>query len=78
MYTSFSTPSSNKYGVPRGSVLGPSFFSIYLYPLTSIIFKYPNIYYHLYEDNIKLYMFLLTNSSPGLNTQLSNCANDIK
>ena len=25
-----------------------------------------------------LYMFLTTNSSPGLNKQLSNCANDIK
>ena len=36
-----------KYGVPRGSVLIPSFLSVYLYPLPSIISKYPNIYYHL-------------------------------
>ena len=27
---------------------------------------------------MQLYMFLPTNSSPGLNNQLSNCANDIK
>ena len=40
--------------------------------------KYPNIYYHLYADKIQLYMFLPTNSSPCLNKQLSNCANDIK
>ena len=60
-------------------VLGPSLFSIYLYPLPSIISKYPNIYYHLYADDIQLYIFLPTNSSPaGFNNQLSNCANDIK
>ena len=36
-----------KYGVPHGSVLGPSLLYIYLYPVQSIIFKYPNIYYHI-------------------------------
>ena len=71
IYNSFSSPSPMKYGVPQGSVLGHSHFYIYLYPLPSIIYKYPNIYY-------QLYMFLLTNSSPGLNKQLSNCVNDIK
>ena len=66
-----------KYGVTQGSVLGSLLFSIYLYPLPSIISKYSNIYYHIYEDDIQLYMFLTTNSSPVLNNQLSNCANDI-
>ena len=53
-------------------------FSIYVYPLQSIISKYQNLYYHHYADDIQLYMFLPTNSSPGLNNQLYNCANDIK
>ena len=78
IYHSLSSPSHMKYGVPQGSVLGLSMFSIYLYQLPSIISKYPNIYYHLYAYDIQLYMFLPTNSSPVLNKQLSNCANDIK
>ena len=33
---------------------------------------------YFYADDIKLYMFIPTNSSSSLNNQLSNCVNDIK
>ena len=52
IYNSFSSPYPMKYGVHLGSVLGHLLFSIYLYPVPSIIYKYPNIYYHLYADDI--------------------------
>ena len=63
IYNSLSSSSPMKYCVLQGSVLGPSLFSIYVYPLPSIISKYPNIYYHIYANDIQLYMFLPTNSS---------------
>ena len=36
-YNYFSSPSPMKYDVPHGSVLGHSLFSIYVYPLPSIL-----------------------------------------
>ena len=71
------------YSVLHFSLFMDIFFSTflyfpYVYPLPFIISKYQNIYYHLYADEIQLYIFLSTNSSPGRNNKLSNCANDIK
>ena len=51
---SLSSVSELKYGVPQGSVLGPSFFSVYAAPLADIARSH-NIDVHLYADDTQLY-----------------------
>ena len=62
-------------GVPRGSVLGPSYSQYTSSPLHDIIDQFPDINYHIYADDIQLYSFL-SNPSNLLpdNSQLCKCA----
>ncbi|KAK7925857.1 hypothetical protein WMY93_008167 [Mugilogobius chulae] len=73
-YSSSSAPLTS--GVPQGSILGPVLFSIYMLPLGSIIAKY-NLSCHLYADDVQLYLPLLPNAAPALDS-LNNCLLDIK
>ena len=63
-----------KFGVPRGSVLGPLLFMLYTTPLSSIIFEHA-IPHHLYADDSHLYVsFASGDSAAALNGLQSRLA----
>ena len=63
-------------GVTQGSVLGPLKLCLYLLPL-GVTLKYHGIGYHLYADDIQLYILFKCNNPLSSLPKLNNCTSDI-
>ena len=67
-----SAPSTLKYGVPQGSVLGPVMFAMYVFPLGQIIKPF-GISYHFYADDTQLYDHDVPLEAPRLVEKCQSC-----
>ncbi len=63
-------------GVPQGSILSPTLFSLYLLPLGSIFLKY-GVSFHLYADDTQLYLPFKHNDSISIDVLLA-CLKEAK
>ena len=78
MIESYSPLYPLNHGIPQGSVLGPSLFSIYIGSIADLIKKFSNIHYHIFSDDIQLFTFFPINSHNTINSELIECANAIR
>ena len=73
----FSTERYLKYGIPQGSVMGPILFNVYIIPIFKIIDKYKLIKYHLYADDLQLYIESSSENDCTSVKLLNECINEI-
>ena len=67
-----SEPTSLRFGVPQGSVLGPILFSLYLQPLVDVLVTH-GFQYHMYADDTQLYRSTELTKMPTLVESLQTC-----
>ena len=67
------------YSVPRDSVLGPQWFTVYTSPVRDMILKY-NLNYHVYADDTQLYITFKSSQEPADSciTMLDKCIQEIR
>ena len=59
------------YGLPQGSIVGPLSFTVYTIPIGRIIQKH-DLSYHLYADDVQLYVSFDPSSILSIDSALSN------
>ena len=75
-----SEPCIMNYGLPQGSIVGPGSFKIYTIPIGRIIRKH-NISYHMYADDIQLFLSFNPEEHDSIQcalSKLSACITEIK
>ena len=72
-----SSPDVMKYGVPQGSVLGPTLFNVYSRPLGDIMLKYGTSY-HMYADDSQSYINFSSCEEKTAIANLQLCIQKIK
>ena len=68
------------YGLPQGSIVGPLSFTVYTIPIGRIIQKH-GLSYHLYADDVQLYISFDPSSNLSIDSALSKltkCISDIQ
>ena len=71
-----SKPTVLKYGVPRGSMLGPVQFTMYIMPLGHVI-RHHNTLYHLFADDTQLHKSSSPEHFAKLLLDIQSCAESV-